>query len=122
MLLSTLSAILVIVFGIGAKRSYDNDRDISSAICVVFLAIWLFIFITFSLVGIVVTCTNDGSELGAAQLHDSLVYQLENDIYDNDNDLGKKELYDQITEWNHKVVSHSKMNDSIWFGMVYYDY
>lgn len=51
--------------------------------------------------------------------YDALVYQLENDIYDNDNDLGKKELYDQIMEWNEDVASGQIGSHSFWFGVFY---
>lgn len=41
---------------------------------------------------------------------ESLVYQFENNLYDNDNDLGKKELYDQITEYNRDVVAGRELH------------
>lgn len=53
------------------------------------------------------------------QRHESLTYQLENDLYDNDNDLGKKELYNQIMEWNEDVVYYQNVQDNFWFGIYY---
>lgn len=51
----------------------------------------------------------------------SLVYQLENDLYDNDNDLGKKELYSEIQEWNEKLMVGKAMKDDLWLGIYYPD-
>ena len=49
----------------------------------------------------------------------ALVYQLENDIYDNDNDLGKKELYSEITEYNCDVAEGKIKQNNIWVYNLY---
>lgn len=57
--------------------------------------------------------------------YESLMYQLENNLYDNDNDLGKKELYNQIQEWNEDLARGKVMQNDFWFGVFYpdiYDY
>lgn len=55
------------------------------------------------------------------QVYDILVYQFENDLYDNDNDLGKKELYDQIREWNTDLASGKAWTHNPWFGIFWTD-
>ena len=51
------------------------------------------------------------------QRYESLVFQLENNLYDNDNDLGKKELYNQIQRWNEDLARGKAMQDDIWLGV-----
>lgn len=53
------------------------------------------------------------------QKYESLTYQLENNLYDNDNDLGKKELYDEIREWNEDLAYYKEIQDDFWLGIFY---
>ena len=63
-----------------------------------------------------------GSESYLASMQEkrsALVYQLENDIYDNDNDLGKKELYSEITDYNCDVAKGKIKQNNIWVRNLY---
>ena len=53
------------------------------------------------------------------QRHDILVYQLENNLYDNDNDLGLKDLYDDISAYNSEVAKGKVMQRDFWWGIFY---
>ncbi len=68
---------------------------------------------------IVVNVGTDGMIAAKQQLYDSLTYQLEHDLYDNDNDIGKKELYSQITDWNADLAQGKAMQHDKWVGIFY---
>ena len=119
MLLFVICIIAMVIMAFISIKFSDND------------SIWLCSFIGAILFGVIdilmIICAIDVNirkEAAVAywqQRYDSLVYQLENNLYDNDNDVGKKELYDQIQEWNEDLAANKVMQDSIWVGMFYPD-
>lgn len=89
---------------------------------------WLFLVITFlsflvsiiMLVVIIVNNTNVDAYVAENQMrHEMLVYQYENDIYDNDNDLGKRDLMEDIQKWNEDLAYRRKAQDDFWVGIFY---
>ena len=79
---------------------------------------------TSVVLSIVIICCNVGiqGQIASKQAtYDSLVYQAENNIYENDNDLGKKELANQIQEWNEKISEGKTMQHDFWVGNFYPD-
>lgn len=49
--------------------------------------------------------------------YESLTYQLENNLYDNDNDIGRKELMNEIREWNEDLAYHKEIQRNFWVGI-----
>lgn len=82
-------------------------------------------FSVFGVIGVVlslvVICCNhigiDGKIASMEQRYEALSYQYENDIFDNDNDLGKKELMEDIQSWNTELARLQENQDNFWLGI-----
>ena len=122
----TLLAILTVIASIIsyiALNKYDAEGlGIASATIAVFAGLALVVG------SIVFFCIYSSADATAAEYNaerQSLIYQLENNLYDNNNDLGKKDLYDQITEYNKDVVSgrelHNKFLTACFYPDIYDD-
>ena len=59
----------------------------------------------------------DGMIAADQKRYESLVYQYENDMYDNDNDLGKYELMQRIEDWNKELASYRAAQYDFWIGI-----
>lgn len=49
--------------------------------------------------------------------YESLVYQYENELYDNDNDVGKRELMADIEWWNSDLANRKAKQNNFWVGI-----
>ena len=79
------------------------------------VAIIMSIFVIDANVGI------KGKIASNEQRYEAFVYQVENEIYENDNDVGKYELYNQVREWNEDLAKGKAMQNDFWFGIFYPD-
>lgn len=104
--------------------SFNKFRDFWDVIGSISTALAVLFFIISAVLGVIAISASVGSESYLASMQEkrnALVYQLENDLYDNDNDLGKKELYSEITEYNCDVAKGKIMQDNIWVYNLYAD-
>ena len=84
------------------------------------IAFLSFLVSIIMLVVIIVDNTNVDAYVSENQMrYEMLVYQYENDIYDNDNDLGKRDLMEDIQKWNEDLAYHRKAQDDFWVGIFY---
>lgn len=121
MLVFLITLILSIVFGIIAYALSMED----GILCVTGIISSVLAFLggiatCIMLIAIIISNTGtNGLVAKNQQRYDSLVYQLENNLYDNDNDLGKKELYNEIREWNEDLAEGKELQHDIWVGWFY---
>ena len=121
MLLFIIIILLAILFGIAGAWLVENDSW-AEMIGIISIAVSVICAITIIVMIFVAIINNIGTAgliASNEQRYESLVYQLENDLYDNDNDLGKKELYNQIQSWNEDLANGKQMQRDIWVGMFY---
>ncbi len=93
-----------------------SDWHFLAILAVTFTLIALLIS-TIGLVSVYVSA--DASVAKWETRYESLTYQLENNLYDNDNDIGKKELMDEIREWNEDLAYCKKIQRNFWVGIYY---
>lgn len=113
-----LFVIIAVVFGLIAWIAFDNDWievvfpvSVSiSGLSVVAVLISLLIMM-FSYIG------NDGYVARLNYRYDMLVYQYENDFYENDNDIGKRELIEDIKDWNELLAEKKIDQTDFWIGI-----
>jgi hypothetical protein len=60
-----------------------------------------------------------GSVASGHQTYDSLVHQVESGMYNNDNEYGKKELANQVQEWNEDLAEGKALQKNFWVGIFY---
>lgn len=103
---------------------YGAKYDALSVFGTILIGLAAFLIIAAIVMGIIILVENSGTDARLEDLRqrgEILEYQLENDLYDNDNDLGKKELYSEIEDYNSTIVKGKAMQNDFWYGIFYPD-
>lgn len=118
-----LSTIATFAFILIAVIFIDGTgfKEILASICIALGTLTCIATIAMGIAVIIANIGVDGQIAAKQQLHDSLVYQLENNLYDNDNDVGKQELYEKVTEWNTDLARGKALQHDLWIGIFYSD-
>ena len=87
----------------------DNPEILGIVLMIIAVSMAIFI--------LVVHGGADGSKAGYEQTYASLVYQLNNNLYDNNNDIVKKELFTEIKEYNEDIACNRAAQDNFWIGI-----
>lgn len=114
--------IFIVVFVVSLVMlaiSTDRCWDVIGGISILFLVLSGILSFVFGAYSISVISAEEGILASMQEKRAALVYQLENDIYDTDNGIGKKELYSEITEYNCEVAEGKIMQDNIWVYNLY---
>ena len=120
MLTIILLAVAALVLGLIALLWWDEDGfkcglGVLSGILDIFVLIVLVTSIVFA---IDAGLGKSGEIAANRERYDILVYQLENHLYDDDL-VGKKELYNQIQEWNEDLAKGKALQRDLWLGAFY---
>lgn len=103
--------ILLLTFGCNSCRDWMENLGIGSAIIGVICTVISLIILACNYIDI------DGYVEQMNARYDMLTYQYENDIYENDNDVGKRELMEDIQNWNEDLARLRVNQDDFWIGI-----
>lgn len=108
----------------GLYKYYDKHSyyfDDAYIACSAVFGFSTIILVLLVLIVIVMHLMAPGDLAAGAAMREALVYQIENSMYTNDNDIGKKELYDEVREFNEDLARGKANVDNIWVGVFYPD-
>lgn len=111
-----LTIILVIIFSV-LSIIFRDDYELGYCMCGSLAVIMSIVVAVMGLACLVCNVGLEGRIAECDARYESLVYQLENNLYDNDNDLGKRELYVDIQAWNEDLARNKANQDDFWIGV-----
>ena len=114
-----LTLVVISAIGITVTGSWRYAEDgIGVATCTAF-GVFGFVLIVMCIILAVNYIGVNANIAAYEKRYESLVYQYANDIYDNDNDLGLRELMEDIETWNCDLARKQKNQDNFWIGIFY---
>lgn len=111
--------VLCIIGTIIGSLGYENWHDVLLGFSVAGLIISA-VTVTIMTIGVIDANTAIDAKISTnEQRYEALVYQVENEVYNNDNDIGKYELYNQVREWNEDLANGKAKQYNFWYGIFY---
>lgn len=112
--------IFVAIFVIGVLAVIFTDELNNSHIVAMFiLGVGICLLVISTFIFAINYIGTEASIAGWEKRYESLTYQSENNLYDNDNDIGKKELMNEIRKWNEDLAYHKEIQRNFWVGIYY---
>lgn len=110
-IIAVVSFVLILI-SIWKNWDWEDVFGFSMAISIIFVVASLFV-IASSYTGI-------DAEIEKYNIrYEMLVYQYDNDFYNNDNEVGKYELVKSIQEWNEDLAYKKRIQRNFWIGIYY---
>ncbi len=118
MLLLTLFIAIIVIVTLAykfTKKRYDIASFITICLCILVILVFAFAAINTASQWIF----KDSNTAKFQERYESLYTQAYYKLFENDNDFGKKELANQITEWNEDLAEYKKLKKNLWLSVMY---
>lgn len=117
-----VSCIIAIICYNIYEKNYNDLFDVLSAILIVLTIVF---FITSIVCGCICISENVNTDAKIARYEaerEALVYQIENETYLNDNNMGTYELFKDVSKFNKDVLSGKIGHENPWYSWFYGEY
>ena len=113
--------IVLVAFIISIAWEYHNVKEnYGNHICPTIVLILFSITICVCLFALIGTYISVDAYVESCNArYDMLTYQWENQLYENDNDIGKYQLVEKIQDWNEDLAYRKEIQDDFWVGIFY---
>ena len=108
-----IGIIVAVIAGIICYKTFDAHFGIST---VCFAIICIIVIFGGATLGCNYMEASPGQIAKYETQYNSLKTQWEENFYDNDNDVGKRELIADIEDWNTDLAYRKTMSKDFWFG------
>ena len=119
MIIIILTIIIAILIFITIKTTDNLDLLGLNLFAIITTAICGLILIITIIAAIICNMGIKGELASKKETYNSLIYQATNNLYNNDNELGKKELANQIQEWNEDIALGKALQYDLWTGIFF---
>lgn len=119
MWLLIILALIVIISSILTYIAENNAIDFLEFFAPAVLIISVALLLIFSSVAVVINLSAPADYASMQEDYKTLTYQLENHFYDNLLDISKKELIDEVKEYNQTLIRGRILKENSWIGVFY---